>query len=233
MRLDKYLALSREGTRSEVKDHIRKGSVSVNGSVIKDPAAHIKESDTVMIGGRAVTYKKHVYYMLNKPAGVVSATEDDTEKTVIDLFPEELRKGLFPVGRLDKDSVGLLIITDDGAFAHELASPKNHVDKRYLIHTDLPLDEADADAFSKGITLSDDTVFKPAVLDISEEDKTEAIVTISEGKYHQVKRMIASRNKKVLYLKRIAIGNLKLDPDLEEGRYRELTDEEIRAAEMS
>lgn len=227
MRLDKYLALARTGTRSEVKDHIRKGSVSVNGSVIKDPAMHVNDSDEIMLSGRKITYKEHVYYMLNKPAGVVSATEDDTEKTVIDLFPEDLRKGLFPVGRLDKDSVGLLVITDDGALSHNLMSPKNHVDKKYLIHTDLPLDEADVRAFSDGITLADETVLKPAILEISLENKTEAIVTISEGKYHQVKRMIASRGKKVLFLKRISIGNLRLDPNLEEGLYRELTEKEI------
>lgn len=227
MRLDKYLALSRAGTRSEVKDHIRKGSVSVNGSVVKDPALHVDNTDEITLCGRKITYKEHVYYMLNKPAGVVSATEDDTEKTVIDLFPEDMRKGLFPVGRLDKDSVGLLIITDDGAFSHNLMSPKNHVDKRYLIRTDLPLDEADVYAFSEGITLADKTKLKPATLEITSPDRTEAIVTISEGKYHQVKRMIASRGKKVLFLKRISIGKLRLDPNLKEGEYRELSENEI------
>ena len=228
MRLDKYLAQSRAGSRNEVKEHIRKGRVAVNGAVIKDPGAKVEGTDEVLLDGRPVIYSEHVYYMLNKPAGVVSATEDPLERTVIDLFPEELRKGLFPVGRLDKDSVGLLIITDDGALAHSLMSPKKHVDKRYFIRTDEPLDLSDADAFSAGITLGDGTVLAPATLEISENDKTEAVVAISEGKYHQVKRMIASRGKKVVYLKRISIGNLTLDPDLPEGSFRPLSVEDIR-----
>ncbi len=227
MRLDKFLALSRTGTRSEVKEHIRKGRVSVNGTVTKDPAARIVDADEVLLCGRPVVYREHVYYMLNKPAGVVSATEDGTEKTVIDLFPEDIRKGLFPVGRLDKDSVGLLLVTDDGALSHRLMSPKNHVAKRYLIRTDEPLDQADSEAFGKGIVLGDGTHLLPADLEISEENRTEAIVTIKEGKYHQIKRMIASCGKRVVYLKRISVGGLSLDPDLQEGNYRELSDEEI------
>lgn len=227
MRLDKYLAASRAGSRSEVKEHIRKGQVLVNGIICKDPAAHVDETDEVTLAGTAVEYRKHVYFMLNKPAGVVSATEDAAEKTVIDLFPEDLRKGLFPIGRLDKDSVGLLLITDDGDLSHKLMSPKNHVDKRYLIRTDSPLDEADASSFKAGITLADGTDLLPASLEISPDDPTEAIVTISEGKYHQVKRMIASRGKKVVYLRRISIGDLQLDPNLSEGQFRELTDEEL------
>jgi len=227
MRLDKYLALSGAGTRSEVKNHIRKGCVSVNGSVTKDPSVHVDKDDEVMLSGRIITYREHVYYMLNKPAGVVSATEDDGDKTVIDLFPENMRKGLFPVGRLDKDSVGLLIITDDGALSHRLMSPKNHVDKQYFIRTDAPLDEADVKAFAEGITLGDETALKPAILEISQSDPTEACVTICEGKYHQIKRMIASRGKKVVYLKRLCVGTLRLDPDLEEGAFRELTDSEL------
>lgn len=228
MRLDKYLAASRVGTRSEVKDHIVKGRVSVDGKTVKDPSVHIGTDDEVALNGEKVVYREHVYYMLNKPAGVVSATEDESEKTVIDLFPKEQRKGLFPVGRLDKDSVGLLIITDDGVLSHRLMSPKKHVEKRYLIRTDTALDKNDTAAFEEGITLSDGTALHPAKLEISEDDGTEAVVTISEGKYHQVKRMVASRGKKVVYLKRLSVGKLLLDPDLEEGKYRELTDDELK-----
>ena len=228
MRLDKYLALSRAGTRSEVKEHIRKGRVTVGGVVAKDPGMKVSRSDEVLLGGRRVIYREHVYYMLNKPAGVVSATEDADDKTVIDLFPADMRKGLFPVGRLDKDSVGLLIITDDGDLAHRITSPKNHVDKRYLIRTDAPLDGTDVSAFAAGITLGDGTELAPARLEISSDDGTEAVVTISEGKYHQVKRMVASRGKKVVYLQRLSIGGLQLDPALSEGEYRELSNEEIQ-----
>lgn len=178
-------------------------------------------------------YKEHVYYMLNKPAGYVSATEDEREKTVLDLFPEKIRKGLFPVGRLDKDSVGLLLLTDDGELAHRLTSPKHHVEKRYLIRTDGPLTEDDVRLFAQGIVLSDGTRFKSAGLDISEDDPTSAVVTISEGKYHQIKRMVESRRNRVRYLKRLSVGTLMLDPNLKEGMYRELTDEEyIKVCEL-
>lgn len=222
LRLDKYLANSRAGSRSEVKEHIRKGRVTVNGTVCRDNSRHIEETDEVCLDGRRIVYKEHVYYMLNKPAGVVSATEDPVERTVIDLFPPELRKGLFPVGRLDKDSVGLLIITDDGEFAHRFTSPSGHVDKRYLIRTDQPLCVEDAKKFSEGITLADGTTLKSAKLEISENDPCQAEVTISEGKYHQIKRMVASCGKTVTYLKRLSMGDITLDPDLEEGEFKEL-----------
>ena len=227
MRLDRYLTASRAGSRSEVKNYIRKGLVQVNGCVCKDPSLHIDTDDEVCLNGQIIIYRQHVYYMLNKPAGCVSATEDTHDKTVIDLFPKELRKGLFPVGRLDKDSVGLLIITDDGDMAHRLMSPKNHVDKRYLIRTDEPLSQDDVQTFADGMTLSDKTKLKSAGLEISQTDPTEAIVTISEGKYHQVKRMTEHCGKKVVFLKRLSVGSLLLDPDLAEGEYRELSDEEI------
>lgn len=222
LRLDKYIANSRAGSRSEVKEYIRKGCVTVNGEVCHDSSYHVKETDEICLKGQKIVYKKHVYYMLNKPSGVVSATEDPVERTVIDLFPAELRKGLFPVGRLDKDSVGLIIVTDDGEYAHRLTSPSGHVDKRYLIRTDLPLSEEDAKKFSEGITLADGTALKSAKLEISPDDPCRAEVTISEGKYHQIKRMIASCGKKVIYLKRISMGDIVLDPDLEEGQYKEL-----------
>ncbi|MCR5832281.1 MAG: rRNA pseudouridine synthase [Lachnospiraceae bacterium] len=227
MRLDRYLAASRIGSRSEVKNYIRKGLVCVNKALCKDPSFSVQTDDEVSVNGQTVTYREHVYYMLNKPAGYISATEDAADRTILDLFPESLRKGLFPVGRLDKDSVGLLIVTDDGGMAHRLMSPKNHVDKRYFIRTDLPLSDYDSDAFSEGIVLNDGTKYRSATLEICESDNTEAVVTISEGKYHQVKNMIASRGKKVTYLKRLSVGNLNLDPDLVEGMYRELSDDEI------
>ena len=172
-------------------------------------------------------YREHFYYMLNKPAGVITATEDKRDKTVLDLFPEELRRGLIPAGRLDKDTVGLLLITDDGELVHRLLSPAHHVDKRYLVRTDSPMTAEDVISIQKGITLNDGTAFKPARLEISEENDTEAVITIQEGKFHQIKRMLASLGKEVIYLKRLSMGPLKLDPGLKEGEYRELTDEEI------
>ncbi len=227
-RLDKFLADSREGTRSEVKEKIRKGCVRVNGTVCKDPSTHVGDGDEVTVDGRRVQYSSHVYYMLNKPAGYVSATEDKSEKTVLDLFPEDLRKRLFPVGRLDKDSVGLLIVCDDGELNHRLTSPAKHVDKRYMIRTDVPVTDEDIAAFKSGITLSDGTVLKEAHLEASDDDPHEAYVTISEGKYHQIKRMIASCGKKVTYLKRLSVGDVVLDPKLSEGQYRPLSNEELK-----
>ena len=214
------------GSRSEVKDLIRKGLVYVNGTACKDCSFQVDQQGEVCLNGRKIRYMEHVYYMLNKPAGYVSATEDLREKTVLDLFPEKIRKGLFPAGRLDKDSVGLLLLTDDGELAHRLMSPKHHVDKRYLICTDAPLTDDDVRAFAEGIVLSDGTRFKSAGLDISEDDPSKAVVTISEGKFHQIKRMVESRRNRVRYLKRLSVGPLMLDPKLEEGMYRELTDEE-------
>ena len=227
MRLDKLLADSHEGSRSKVKENIRKGVVTVNGVVCTDPSRKVGTQDEVFLNGRRVRYSQHYYYMLNKPAGFVSATEDGNERTVVELFPEELRKGLFPVGRLDKDSTGLLIICDDGELAHRLLAPSSHVDKKYVIRTNEPLVEKDADMFREGIILEDGTKLKSADLDISKEDPHEAIVIIREGKYHQVKRMVASCGKKVISLKRISMGTLVLDPGLSEGQYRELTEEEI------
>ena len=227
MRLDKYLADSHEGSRSEVKEHIKKGRVSVNGMVIKDPSYHVGGDDDVVCCGHSVSHRHHYYYMLNKPPGIVSATEDTREKTVMDLFPEKLRKRLFPVGRLDKDSVGLLIICDDGETAHRLLSPSHHVDKKYMIKTDEPLSDEDVKLFASGMTLEDGTVLQSALLEISDEDSCEAFVTIHEGKYHQIKRMIQRCGKNVVYLKRLSMGALQLDPALAEGEYRELSDEEI------
>ncbi|MBR3306033.1 MAG: rRNA pseudouridine synthase [Lachnospiraceae bacterium] len=226
MRLDKYLAEAKEGSRSEVKSLISKGFITVNGAVARDPGMKLKEGDDVAVRGRKVAFREHYYYMLNKPAGFVSATRDEKDKTVLDLFPERLRKDLSPVGRLDKDSVGLLLITDDGELAHRLLSPSKHVDKTYLIRTDEPLTVEDVKRFSEGLVLKDGTELKSAKLELDKEDPLCARVTISEGKYHQVKRMTAACGKKVLYLKRLSMGSLVLDETLGEGEYRELTEEE-------
>lgn len=229
MRLDKYLANSHEGSRSEVRALIQKGLVTVNSKVIKDPAAKVVPEDEVICNGTRICFKEHYYYMLNKPPGYVSATEDGNERTVLELFPEKLRKNLFPVGRLDKDSVGLLLVCDDGELSHRLLSPASHVDKVYLIHTDEPLTDEDVKCFADGMTLEDGTKLQSANLLISAEAPKVATVTIREGKYHQIKRMIACRGKKVIYLKRLSMGGLTLDPGLCEGQFRELTPEEIAA----
>ena len=228
MRLDKYLADMHVGSRSEVKELIRKGKVSVNGAVIKDPGLAVTPQDVIEAAGETIGYQEHFYYMLNKPAGILTATEDKKQPTVLDLFPENLRKRIAPVGRLDKDTVGLLLITDDGAMAHRLLAPKSHVDKVYLAKSDLPLVSEDAERFASGMTLSDGTELMPGKLEISTDDPCEALVTIREGKFHQIKRMFEACGKKVVYLKRLSMGSLKLDPALPEGEWRELTKEEVR-----
>ena len=228
IRLDKYLCDCTEFSRSQIKADIKKGLVAVNGITCKDPGFKLTPGeDEVCHNGHIIIYQQFRYYMLNKPAGILSATEDAGQKTVLDLFPEGLRKGLFPVGRLDKDTVGLLLITDDGELSHRLLSPKKHVDKTYLVHTATPLSPEDAAAFASGITLKDGTLLKSAVLDIDESDPCKARITIQEGKYHQIKRMVASRDNKVVYLKRLSMGGLTLDESLKEGEYRELREDEI------
>ncbi len=226
MRLDKYLADMHVGTRSEVKEQIRKGRVQVNGSVVKDPGLGVSAEDCVEADGVQIGYQEHFYYMLNKPAGILTATEDRKQPTVLDLFPENLRKNLAPVGRLDKDTVGLLLITDDGALAHRLLAPKSHVDKVYLAGTDLPVTDEDVKRFAGGMTLADGTQLMPAGLEILSPDRSR--VTIHEGKFHQIKRMFETCGKKVVYLKRLSMGTLTLDPTLPEGEWRELTKEEVR-----
>ena len=226
MRLDKYLADMHVGTRSEVKEQIRKGRVQVNGSVVKDPGLGVSAEDCVEADGVQIGYQEHFYYMLNKPAGILTATEDRKQPTVLDLFPENLRKNLAPVGRLDKDTVGLLLITDDGALAHRLLAPKSHVDKVYLAGTDLPVTDEDVKRFAGGMTLADGTQLMPAGLEILSPDRSR--VTIHEGKFHQIKKMFEACGKKVVYLKRLSMGTLTLDPTLPEGEWRELTKEEVR-----
>lgn len=230
-RLDKVLASQGVGSRSQVKAEIKQRNVQVNGQVITRPETKINtEADEVIYKGRQLMIKEHVYLMLNKPAGVVSATVDRCDKTVLDLVPKPLRrKGLFPVGRLDKDTEGLLILTDDGAFAHNVLSPKKKVYKLYNATIDGEISERDIQAFAQGIVFSDGTKCLPACLNVIKTgEQTIAQVRICEGKYHQVKKMFLTRGHKVIYLQRIQFGNLSLDGKLNKGECRELNKLEIK-----
>ena len=226
MRLDKFLCDSMNLSRKESKDVIKSGRVCVNDKVLRDPSFSINESsDIILVDSKQIKYEKFVYYMLNKPLGVVSATKDNIDKTVIDLLKPEGRDDLFPVGRLDKDTVGLLIITNDGPLSHHLTSPKHHVDKTYYVKIGHPLSDSDIEKLSYGIKL-DDAECKPAKVEVLSDN--EINLTITEGMFHQVKRMLKAVDNEVLYLKRLSMGELKLDENLEEGTYRRLTDEEIK-----
>lgn len=232
LRLDKFLAQMNIGTRSEVKQHIKKGLVKVNGTIIKATEQKINpDCDDVMFKDQLVKYKSYVYYMLNKPAGVVSATEDRHDKTVLDLIPDKERKDIFPVGRLDKDTEGLLLLTNDGALAHQLLSPKWHVAKVYYARVHGIVTEEDVRSFKEGLVIDDHFTALPANLKILNVDQvqmfSEVEVEIFEGKFHQIKRMFEAVNKKVVYLKRLSMGSLKLDEKLRIGQYRELTEQEI------
>ncbi len=228
-RLDKVLAATGRWSRREVKLLVKQGQVRVNGAAASSAEEKIDpETAAVTVGGQTVVLQKHTYIMLHKPAGVLSATEDSRQKTVLELLPPELRRrGLSPVGRLDKDTEGLLLLTDDGELAHRLLSPKYHVDKRYYAEVDGLLGPADADAFAEGMTLDDGLVCLPAGLELCGSGA--CIVTLQEGKFHQVKRMLAFRGAPVRYLKRLAMGPLALDPSLETGAFRELTAAEVSA----
>lgn len=225
-RLDKQLASTGRWSRSEVKRLVREGRVLVDGRVAVSAEEKCDaESASITVDSEAVCLRQFVYVMLNKPAGVLSATEDGQGRTVLDLLPREYQKrGLFPVGRLDKDTEGLLLLTDDGSLAHDLLSPKKHVDKLYFARVEGALDDADCVAFAEGMTLGDGLHCLPAVLRIVAPD--EALVTLHEGKFHQIKRMFAARGKPVVYLKRLAMGPLTLDEGLTPGEWRELTDAE-------
>lgn len=227
-RLDKFLASQSFGSRKDVTKLIRSGAVAVNGETARDSAQKLDPSrDRVTVDGEEVVYRKHLYLMMNKPAGVLSATEDGRGRTVLDLLPPELlRRGLFPAGRLDKDTTGLLILTDDGDFAHRMLSPKSHVYKLYEARTRDPVKPGDVQAFLEGITQGGQT-FAPARLWTEErEDGEAAMVEIREGKFHQVKRMFQAVGNQVLTLKRLKIGGLPLDGTLGEGEARLLTEEE-------
>jgi 16S rRNA pseudouridine516 synthase len=231
MRIDKMLANLGFGSRKEVKKIVKDGAVSVNGQIVKDARQKVDpEKDVVTLNGETVEYKEFIYLMMNKPPGVVSATEDDQDETVIDLLEiEDLVFEPFPVGRLDKDTEGLLLITNDGQLAHRLLSPKKHVPKTYFAVIDGEVTERDIEAFKNGVTLDDGYKTNPGELKILKSGFTSDIeLTITEGKFHQVKRMFQAVGKRVIYLKRISMGPLMLDDTLELGEYRELTDEEIQ-----
>ncbi len=228
MRLDKYLADMGVATRSECRKMIKGGVVSVDGAVEKNPGRGVTEGAEVTVNGKAVAYEEYVYYMLNKPAGVISATEDPRQETVLDLLPEQRRRDLFPVGRLDRDTEGLLLITNDGALAHRLLSPKHHVDKVYFARVTGELTGRDVELFRAGLEVDETLTAMPAELRIlSAGAVSEAEVTVREGKFHQVKRMFLAVGKEVTYLKRLSMGPLKLDSALGTGSYRRLSAEEV------
>ena len=225
MRLDKYLADCGIGTRSEIKNYIKKGLVSVNGTSEKNASCHVSESDEIFYNGKKIAYSPFVYIMLNKPAGVVSATRDKLDKTVLDLLGDEYKNyDLFPMGRLDKDTVGLLILTNDGEMAHKALSPRHHVEKTYYVETKIPIKEETIGSFAEGVFIKKDTKTLPAKIEILSENSCH--LTIEEGKFHQVKLMFNSVGNEVTFLKRIRFGNVTLDESLKMGEYRLLREDE-------
>ncbi|HLS09410.1 pseudouridine synthase [Lentibacillus sp.] len=236
MRLDKLLANKGYGSRKDVKGLIKKKNVTVNDQVVKDSSFHVDlEKDVVKVNHEIVYYREYIYVMLNKPSGYVSATADDREKTVIDLLPAEYRLfNPFPVGRLDKDTEGLLLITNDGQLGHQLTSPKKAAEKTYYADIRGHVTEDDIEQFRLGVQLDDGYIARPAKLKILRAgNMSQVYVTITEGKFHQVKRMFEAVGKKVVYLKRIQMGNIMLDDNLEPGDFRELEDTEVESLKKS
>lgn len=229
-RLDRILASTGRWSRREAGVLIRRGAVLVDGEPVRKPEAKTDpEASAITVEGQALEWRRYTWVMLNKPAGVLSATEDGRGKTVLELLPEELRRqGLFPVGRLDKDTEGLLLLTNEGSLAHALLSPKRHVDKVYYARVEGCLNETDQAAFAEGLSLSDGLQCLPAELEIlPESGGTEVLVTLREGKFHQVKRMLASRGAPVVYLERVQMAGLTLDRGLPRGGFRFLTEDEL------
>ena len=228
MRIDKLLSELGICTRREAAKIAKSGGITVDGVAVKDVSKHIDpEKSSIVFLDRDVVYKKYIYVMLNKPTGYVSATDDKSLPYVTELLPEELRRReLFPVGRLDRDTVGLMILTNNGPLAHSLLSPKHHVKKEYFFTAAEPLREGAESVFLKGVTLADGYECKPAELYLS-DGRREGRIVLTEGKYHQIKRMIASQDNRVTALERISFGGIKLDPTLSRGEWRYLTDEEI------
>ncbi len=224
-RLDKFLCDKNIGTRSQVKVLIQKGQVSVNGEIIKKPETKVEESDVISCQGMVLSNEEYAYYMFHKPAGIITATEDNFQKTVLDYFKEEPCKNLYPVGRLDKDTEGLLLITNDGELGHRLLSPRHHIEKTYLAKLECDIHESDIKQLEEGVDIGEKRMTLPAKIEVL-DDKA-VYITITEGKFHQVKRMFEAVNNKVVYLKRISMGNMKLDDSLSLGEYRRLTEEEI------
>ena len=229
MRLDRFLANSGVGTRKEVKEILKKRKIKVNDSIITDGSIHIDENkDAVKYEEKEISYKPFIYIMMNKPDGVISSTEDDEHRTVIDLLENKYRTySVFPIGRLDIDTEGLLILTNDGILTHKLLAPNKHVDKKYYVELKNPVLKSDIEKLENGIELENGFVTKNAKVEVIENSEDKVYITITEGKYHRVKRMFKAVNNKVLYLKRVQMGNLKLDDKLKVGKYRELTEKEI------
>lgn len=228
-RLDKLISSQSMMTRSEASKLIKSGAVTVNGTVVKNTSFKADtDSDEIMLSGKRFIYKKHIYIMLNKPDGIVSASRDTKEKTVIDLIPDELKRpDLFPAGRLDKDTTGFVLITDDGDFAHSILSPKNHIDKTYLAETDCIINENYLQAMRSGMMLGDEQLLEAEIDMFEDKEKPIYKIVLREGKYHQIKRMIASTNASLLSLKRIKMGSLDLDKSLAPGECREITNDEL------
>ncbi|MCC0647979.1 pseudouridine synthase [Clostridioides sp. ZZV15-6598] len=233
-RIDKILSNLGYGSRSEIKKYCKQGSVVVNGSDVSNPGTQVDtENDEILFNGEEVIYREYIYLMMNKPDGYISATTDKYDPTVLDLIDVSyLAFEPFPVGRLDKDTEGLLVLTNDGKLSHRVLSPKKHVPKTYYAKIDGIVTEKDIEAFAEGVVLDDGYKTMASQLKILKSDEESEIeLTIHEGKFHQVKRMFESVDKKVVYLKRLSMGNLKLDESLELGEYRELTDEEVKLIE--
>ncbi|MBE6919712.1 MAG: 16S rRNA pseudouridine(516) synthase [Ruminococcaceae bacterium] len=228
-RLDKIISTTGKKSRREVKLLVKQGRILVDGVPAAAPEMKVDPAvSEILLDGEDIGYRRFTYIMLHKPAGVLSAVEDKRQQTVLDLLPEELQKrGLSPVGRLDKDTEGLLLLTNDGELTHKLLSPRHHVDKVYYARVEGTLEQADCDAFAAGMTLGDGLECMPAGLEILSPG--EALVTLQEGKFHQVKRMLAARGKPVTYLKRLSMGPLQLDEILQPGQFRHLTEEELQS----
>ena len=228
MRIDKFVSEQYGVSRSDAKAMIKKSQVTVNGTAVKSSDMKIDpDNDSIAVCGKEISYRKFIYIMLNKPDGVVCATRDGLSSTVLELIPEEIRrKGLFPAGRLDKDTEGFVFITDDGALAHKMLAPKSHVEKEYMVTLEKPTEKEYEELFASGMTIDGDEKCLPAKL-IFTEDKNVVRLILHEGKYHQVKRMMQTAGNKVIHLKRIRMGGIELDPKLAPGECREITDEEL------
>ncbi len=233
-RLDKIIASQGAYSRSDVKRLVRCGEITVNGKAVKDSGVKVDpENDEIIISGKVFGYSEFVYIMLNKPKGVVSASRSPGEKTVVDLVPADMKRdGLFPAGRLDKDTTGFVLITDDGAFAHDILSPKKHIEKTYVAVLDRPIGDTELEKFRSGVTLADGYECLPAEIEVISEDGLTVEIKLREGKYHQIKRMAAACGSHVNELHRKAMGNLELDSSLEEGECRYLNEKELAKVKM-
>ncbi len=227
MRLDKFLCETGKCTRSQARDWIRQGMVTVDEQTVRSPETRIREDeDLVCLQGRSLAYRKYVYYMLNKPRGVVSATADNRDKTVVELLGENMRPDIFPAGRLDKDTEGFLLLTNDGPLAHRLLAPGRHVDKTYMVTMEHALTREESGLLETGVEIGEKRPARAA--GIQTIDETHILLTLQEGKFHQVKRMLQAVNNRVLALKRVSFGGIILDERLKPGEYRELTEAEVK-----